>query len=82
MSDYVGILTAIFGSGNILLLTFILGCAVFGAMKGIRGEVLKLFIFIVIIGLTFLTTKFVTIATILAFSFYYGKKIYKGIQRQ
>jgi hypothetical protein len=51
-------------------------------MKGIRGEVLKLFIFIVIIGLTFLTTKFVTIATILAFSFYYGKKIYKGIQRQ
>jgi hypothetical protein len=81
MADYMSILTALFGTGNVFLLSFILGCAVFGAIKGIRGEVLKMFIFLAIIGLSFLTTKFVTIVTILIFSFYYGKKIYKGIQR-
>jgi len=82
MADYMGVLISLFGSGNILLLSFIVGCAIFGAVKGIRGEILKFFCFISIIGLTFLTTKFVTIITILIFSFYYGKKIYKGIQRQ
>lgn len=81
MSDYMGILVSLFGSGNIFLLSFILLCAIFGAMKGIRGEILKLYIFIAVIGLTFLTTKFVTIIAILIFSFYYGKNIYKGIQR-
>ena len=82
MSDYMGILVSIFGSGNVVLLSFVLICAVFGAMKGVRGEILKFFLFIAIIGLTFLATKFVTIIAILVFCFYYGKKIYKGIQRQ
>jgi len=82
MTEYTSILVALFGSGNIFLLSFIVGCAVFGAINGIRGEILKFFCFIAIIGLTFLTTKFVTLVTILAFSFYYGKKIYKGIKRQ
>jgi len=82
MTEYTSILVALFGSGNIFLLSFIVGCAVFGAIHGIRGEILKFFCFIAIIGLTFLTTKFVTLVTILAFSFYYGKKIYKGIKRQ
>lgn len=82
MADYTGILVALFGSGNVFLLSFILGCAVVAAINGIRGEVLKFFLFIAIIGLTFLTTKFVTIVAILAFSFYYGKKIYKGIKRE
>lgn len=82
MADYTAVLVSLFGSGNILLLAFIVGCAVFGAVRGIRGEMLKFFLFISIIGLTFLTTKFVTIITILAFCFYYGKKIYKGIKRE
>ena len=82
MSDYMSLISSLFGSGNILLLSFIVGCAIFGAIKGIRGEMLKLFCFIAIIGLTFLTTKFVTIVALLAFSFYYGKKIFKGVQRQ
>lgn len=84
MADYTSILVALFGSGNMFLLSFILMCAVFGAINGIRGEILKFFCFIAIIGLSLAlgVTTFVTIIAILAFSFYYGKKIYKGIQRQ
>ncbi len=82
MTDYISILIPLFGSGNIMLLSFILGVVLVGAINGIRGEIMKFFIFISVIGLTFLTTKFVTILTVLAFSFYYGKKIYKGIKRE
>jgi len=82
MTDYLAIITPLFGSGNVFLLTFILGCAMFAAINGVRGEIMKFFIFIAILGLTFLTTKFVTIVTILIFCFYYGKKIYKGIKRE
>lgn len=81
MADYTAVLVSLFGSGNILLLSLILACAVFGAIKGVRGEMLKFFLFVVIIGLSFLTTKFVTIISVIAFCFYYGKKIYKGIKR-
>jgi hypothetical protein len=43
---------------------------------------MKFFIFMMLIGLSFLTTSFVTIITIVAFCFYYGKKIYKGVKRE
>jgi hypothetical protein len=82
MADYTAVLISLFGSGNILLLAFIVGCAVFGAIKGTRGEMLKFFLFISIIGLTFLAGTFITTITTLAFCFYYGKKIYKGIKRE
>jgi len=82
MTDYTGILVALFGSGNMFLLSFILVCAIFGAMVGIRGEILKFFIFMLIFALSFMTTLVVTVITLLIYSFYYGKKIYKGIQRQ
>ena len=82
MADYLALLIPLFGSGNIFLLTFILGCVLFGALNGVRGEIMKFVILVAVIGLSFLTTKFVTIVTVLIFCFYYGKKIYKGVQRQ
>ena len=82
MADYTSILIALFGSGNILLLTFVLGCVIAGAVYGVRGEIMKFFIMIAVLGLSFLTTKFVTIVVILIFSLYYGKMIYKGIKRE
>lgn len=82
MTDYTSILVALFGSGNLFLFSFVLICAVFAALYGIRGEVLKFFLFILILGLSFTTTKSVTIITLLIFCFYYGKKIYKGIKRE
>jgi hypothetical protein len=82
MTDYISILIPIFGSGNVMLLSFVLMCAIFGALNGIRGEILKFFLFMAILGLSFLTTKFVIIVSVLAFCFYYGNKIYKGIKRE
>lgn len=82
MTDYLGTVVSIFGSGNTFLLSMILMVAVYGAINGVRGEILKFFIFMLIFGLSFLTTPFVTISALIAFSFYYGRKIYKGIQRQ
>lgn len=82
MSDYVSILIALFGTGNVFLLSFVLFCTIFAAITGIRGEIFKFYLFIAIIGLSFLATKFVTIVALLIFSFYYGKKIYKGIKRE
>ena len=82
MVDYLVPVITLFGSGNVFLLSFVLFVAIFGAINGIRGEIMKFYIFILIIGLSFLTTTFVTIVTVLIFCFYYGKKIYKGIQRQ
>jgi hypothetical protein len=82
MSDYMQILISLFGSGNILLLSLVLFFAVYGALNGIRGEMLKFFMFIMLIGLSFLTTTFVTTLIIVVFCFYYGKKIYKGVKRE
>jgi hypothetical protein len=82
MSDYMEILIALFGSGNMLLLSLVLFFAVYGALNGIRGEILKFFMFIMLIGLSFLTTTFVTTLIIVVFCFYYGKKIYKGVKRE
>jgi hypothetical protein len=82
MSDYMAILIALFGSGNMLLLSLVLFFAVYGALNGIRGEILKFFMFIMLIGLSFLTTTFVTTLIIVVFCFYYGKKIYKGVKRE
>lgn len=82
MTDYLSVLVSLFGSGNVLLLSLVLVIAVFGAINGIRGEILKFFLFIMIVGLSFLTTTFITIVTLIIFCFYYGKKIYKGIKRE
>lgn len=81
MSDYLSILTSLFGSGNVFILSMVLIVTIFGAIQGVRGEILKFFLFLFIIGLSFSTTTFVTICAILIFCFYYGKKIYKGVQR-
>lgn len=82
MSDYLSILITLFGTGNIFMLSLILFFAIYGAINGVRGEIMKFFVFIVLIGLSFLTTVFVTTLTIVAFCFYYGKKIYKGVKRE
>lgn len=81
-TDYLSILITLFGTGNIFLLSLILIVAVFGAINGVRGEIMKFFIFMLLIGLSFLATAFVTTLTIVAFCFYYGKKIYKGVKRE
>ncbi len=82
MSDYMAILTTLFGGGNIFMLSLILFFAIYGAINGVRGEIMKFFVFIALIGLSFLTTVFVTTLTVVAFCFYYGKKIYKGVKRE
>jgi len=82
MSDYIAILVTLFGSGNMLLLSLVLFFAVYGALNGIRGEILKFFMFMMLIGLSFLTTPFVITLIIVIFCFYYGKKIYKGVKRE
>jgi len=78
--DYIGTLVSLFGGGGVFLLSFILMASIFGAIKGIKGEVMKFYIFITIFGLSFLTTVFVRIMAIIIFCFYYGKKIYWGIK--
>jgi len=80
--DYTAILISLVGSGNILLLSLVLLFAIFGAISGIRGEMMKFFILIAIVGLSFLATPFVATVAVIVFCFYYGKKIYKGVYRQ
>jgi hypothetical protein len=80
-TDYMAILVSLFGTGNVFLLSFVLFVAIYGAINGVRGEIMKFFIFMLLIGLSFLTTTFVTTLTVVTFCFYYGKKIYKGIQK-
>ena len=82
MTDYIAIITALFGSGSIFLIILILMVVIFGALNGVRGEIIKFFLFLFILGLSFLTTTFIKVIVIIAFCFYYGKKIYKGVQRQ
>jgi len=81
-TDYLSILITLFGTGNIFLLSLVLIVAVFGAINGVRGEIMKFFLFIMIVGLSFLTTTFIKIVTLIIFCFYYGKKIYKGVKRE
>lgn len=82
--DYTSILISLFGTGNMLLLSLVLMFAIFGAINGIRGEVLKFFVIIAIIGLSVAlgVTVYVVTVAVMIFSFYYGKKIYKGVKRE
>jgi hypothetical protein len=82
MTDYISIITALFGSGSIFLVILIVLVVIFGALNGVRGEIIKFYLFIFILGLSYLTTIFVKTIVIIAFCFYYGHKIYKGVQRQ
>ena len=79
--DYIGTLVSLFGGAGIFLLSLILLATIYGAIKGMRGEILKFFMFLAVFGLSFLTTVFVRVIIILIFCFYYGFKIYGGIKK-
>lgn len=81
MTDYTSVLVGLLGSGNMVVLSLVLLSAIFAIIKGVRGELYKFYAFILILGLSFLTSKYVTVITIIIFGAYYGKKIYKGVER-
>lgn len=79
--DYLNILISILGGVTSFVFVMLIAFTWISFSYNVRTELLKFFLFVFVLGFSFILSPIVLIPTIILFGIYYGRKIYKSLIR-